>query len=140
MSGPRSGPGPKPDLTALLGRPVWVKVDRPLGSAHPRHPELIYPVNYGELPGTLSGDGHPTDAYLLGWDEPLREAQGTVIAVIERLDDYEDKLVVARPGTRWSAEEIMAAVAFQERFFQTRLHLQRDAARLREDPGLSELL
>ncbi|GMA16381.1 inorganic pyrophosphatase [Deinococcus metallilatus] len=111
----------KPDLTPFLGRAVRVVVDRPLGSRHPRWPELGYPVNYGELPGTLSGDGHPIDAYLLGWDEPVREASGVVTAVILRADDVEDKLVVAPPGARWSDAEIMKAVWFQEQYFETRL-------------------
>ena len=52
----------KPDLTAWLGRRVRMVVDRALGTAHPRYPDLIYPVNYGEIPVTLSGDGQPIDA------------------------------------------------------------------------------
>lgn len=111
----------KPDLTALLGQRVRVVVDRPLGSAHPRFPDLRYPVNYGELPGTVSGDGQPIDAYLLGWEEPVRGAEGTVTAVLVREDDAEDKLVVARGGTSWTDEAILARVAFQERYFRTRL-------------------
>lgn len=111
----------KPDLTPYLGRRVRVVVDGPLGSAHPRFPDLMYPVNYDELPGTLSGDGQPIDAYLLGWPEPVAEAEGVVIAVLERLNDAEDKLVVARQGESWSDEGITEAVAFQERFFEVRL-------------------
>lgn len=115
-----------PDLSLYLGQRVRVVVDRPLGSRHPRHPEMIYPVNYGELPATVSGDGQPIDAYLLGWETAIAEAAGVVIAVLERADDQEDKLVVAREGTRWllpelTDEEIMEAVRFQERFFETRL-------------------
>lgn len=111
----------KPDLTALLGRTVRVVVDRPLGSVHPRWPDLVYGVNYGELPGTLSGDGHPIDAYLLGWDVPMQEAKGVVAAVIVREDDAEDKLVVVPPGSRWADADIMKAVWFQERYFRVRL-------------------
>lgn len=111
----------KPDLGAWLGKRVRVDVDRPLGSTHPRFPELRYPLNYGEIPGTLSGDGHPIDASLLGWEEPLREAEGIVIAILVRADDAEDKLVVAREGTSWTDEEILEQVAFQERYFRTRL-------------------
>ena len=114
----------KPDLRPYLGQHVKVIVDRPLGSPHPRHPELIYPVNYGELPGTLSGDGHPIDAYLLGWNEAVNEATGVVVAVLVRADDTEDKLVVARDGTRWTAEQIMAQVQFQEQHFNTTLHFR----------------
>ncbi|MBB5233313.1 inorganic pyrophosphatase [Deinococcus budaensis] len=111
----------KPDLTAWLGQIVRVAVDRPLGSVHPRHPDLVYRVNSGELPGTLSGDGQPIDAYLLGWDVPVGEARGVVAAVIVREDDVEDKLVVVRPGTTWADADIMKAVWFQERYFRVRL-------------------
>ncbi|HEX2863325.1 MAG TPA: inorganic diphosphatase [Deinococcales bacterium] len=109
----------KPDLRVVLGQPVRVVVDRPLGSAHPEHPDLVYPVNYGFLPGTLSGDGDPVDAYLLGWDAPVAGAAGTVVAVIEREDDVEDKLVVAAPGLAWTPEGVKAATRFQERFFRS---------------------
>ena len=44
-------------LNRCLNRRVHVLVDRPLGSRHPERPDLIYPLNYGYLPGTLSGDG-----------------------------------------------------------------------------------
>lgn len=111
----------KPGLTPYLGQRVRVAVDRPLGSVHPRWSTLVYPVNYGELPGTLSGDGQPIDAYLLGWEEPLAGAEGTVTAVIVREDDAEDKLVVVRDGTAWTDAEIMKTVWFQEQYFRVRL-------------------
>ena len=41
----------------MSGGTVTVVVDRPLGSAHPVYPELIYPVNYGYVPGVPAGDG-----------------------------------------------------------------------------------
>lgn len=31
-------------------------IDRPRGSAHPRHPSLVYPLDYGSLKGTSGGD------------------------------------------------------------------------------------
>ena len=108
----------KPDLSCYLGRRVRVVVDRPLGSAHPRHPDLTYPVNYGEVPGTLSGDGHPIDAYLVGWDAPLTDAQGVVVAVVVRPHDAEDKLIVTPEGAAFSVEALRAAVDFQERYFE----------------------
>ena len=39
-------------------------IDRPKGSAHPRFPELIYPLDYGYLAGTQSGDGMGIDVWL----------------------------------------------------------------------------
>jgi predicted DNA-binding transcriptional regulator YafY len=111
------------DLRPWLGRTVSVTVDRPLGSAHPTHADHRYPVNYGYLPGTVSGDGEPIDAYVLGVDEPATAIEGTVIALIVRADDVEDKVVVAVPGMAFSAAEIRAGVEFQERFFQSTIVL-----------------
>jgi hypothetical protein len=107
-----------------LGRTVDVTVDRPLGSAHPEHADLVYPLNYGFVAGTTAGDGQPVDAYVLGVAEPVEQAAGTVVAVVERRDDVEDKLVVAAGGSAsWTAAAIREAVHFQERWFDTRIHV-----------------
>lgn len=111
----------KPDLRTYLGKTVTVTVDRPMGSWHPSGHPIQYEVNYGFIPGTLSGDGEPVDAYLLGLDRPVAEASGVVIAVIVRRDDIEDKLVVAPRGRSFTSEQITALVAFQERFFDAEL-------------------
>ena len=31
----------------MLGQKVTVKVDRPMGSYHPEHKDMYYPINYG---------------------------------------------------------------------------------------------
>lgn len=111
----------RPDLGPYLGQRVRVIVDRPLGSCHPAHPDIRYPLNYGYLPGTVAGDGEPIDAYRLGPDRPVAEATGIAIAVVRRADDAEDKLVVATDGRLRTAAEIGALVAFQERFFASRI-------------------
>ena len=49
---------------ALLVSATSVVVDRPKGSAHPRIPTLIYPLDYGYLSGTRSGDGHGIDVWI----------------------------------------------------------------------------
>ena len=41
-----------------------IVVDRPKGSAHPRFPENIYPLDYGYLEGTTSGDGQGKGVWL----------------------------------------------------------------------------
>lgn len=41
-----------------------VVVDRPKGSAHPRLPGLIYPLDYGYLTGLRSGDGDGVDVWI----------------------------------------------------------------------------
>jgi inorganic pyrophosphatase len=113
-------------LTEYLLKTVHVTVDRPLGSRHPEHPELVYPVNYGYLPGTVSGDGEEIDAYILGVSVPVREYDGVVIAVVNRKDDAEDKLVVADAAGRYGRDEIAKLLYFQERFYKSEILLPGD--------------
>ena len=96
---------------------LTVTVDRPLGSRHPEFPDLVYPVNYGYVPGVMAPDGEEQDAYILGVNKPVERFTGDWIAVIHRSDDIEEKWVVAPPGLRYTAEQILQAVDFQERFF-----------------------
>ncbi len=107
----------------MSGGELSVLVDRPLGSAHPEHPDLIYPVNYGFVPGLFAADGEEQDAYVLGVEEPVERFTGRLIAVIRHLDDREDKWVLAPEGRRFSREEIAEAVSFQERFFHTEIQM-----------------
>lgn len=104
-------------------RIVTVTMDRPLGSRHPKHPDMIYPVNYGYVAGIMAPDGEEQDAYILGVDVPVETFTGELIAVIHRADDVEDKWVVAPKGLRFSAEQIMEAVRFQEQYFQSEVEL-----------------
>ena len=105
----------------MIGNIVKVIVDRPLGSAHPNHNDLIYSVNYGYIPDFFAPDGEEQDAYILGVNEPVTEFVGKVIAVIHRLNDIEDKLVVAPEGKSFTREEIANSVVFQEKFFDTEI-------------------
>ena len=98
-----------------------MQIDRPLGSAHPRYPNLIYPVNYGFIPHTLAPDGEAIDAYVLGVEKALEFFTGYCIALLHRLDDDDDKLIVVPNGVTLTDEEILRATHFQERYFQTRL-------------------
>lgn len=98
-------------------------VDRPLGSSHPSYPEMVYPVNYGYVPGVMAGDGEEQDAYLLGIDVPADMFTGTVIAVVHRLDDDEDKWIVAPSGMIFTEEEIEEQVQFQEQYFAHEIEL-----------------
>ena len=102
----------------MKGNIVKVVVDRPMGSRHPEHTDLIYPVNYGYIEGIIAPDGEEQDAYILGVDKPLKEFAGRVIAIIHRLDDIEDKWVVAPEGVSFKREEIEREVHFQEKYFK----------------------
>ena len=97
-----------------VGQHVAVTIDRPYGTAHPVH-GFRYEANYGYLPGTLAPDGEELDAYLLGPTQPLDHGEGTCVGVIHRFNDDDDKLVVISTGYDLADNEILAAVAFQER-------------------------
>jgi inorganic pyrophosphatase len=106
------------ELREFIGKTLSIQIDRPLGSRHPQW-KFIYPVNYGFLPGVTAPDGEDLDAYVLGIYEPLDEFQGHCIAVIHRLDDEDDKLVVAPEGRNFSDQQISALTEFQERYFKS---------------------
>ena len=105
------------EATTFIGKIVRVKVDRPMGSRQPRE-GFVYPVNYGFVPGVPAADGEDLDAYVLGVLEPLTDFTGTCIAVIRRMDDDDDTLVVVPVGREYSDAQIMALTEFQERFFR----------------------
>ena len=102
---------------------VTIIIDRPMGTYHPNHSDLYYPINYGYIPGTLAPDGEEQDAYLLGVDEPVDTFTGRIIALIHREDDVEDKWVVAPEGMTFTQEQIRSAVHFQEQFFRSSIRL-----------------
>lgn len=108
---------------SYLGKAVTVAVDRPMGSAHPKHPGMIYPINYGYIEGVLGGDGEDLDVYILGVDQPVKEFTGRIVAIVHRENDVEDKLVAAPDGVSFSSEEIEKAVRFQEKYFDSRIEV-----------------
>ena len=67
-------------------------IERRRGSCHPRHPGLVYPLDYGYLKGTSGGDGADIDV----WRGSLPE--GRLNAVVCTVDlekrDAEVKLLL----------------------------------------------
>lgn len=106
------------DAKVFLGKKVIVDIDRPLGSKHPKH-GFMYMVNYGFIPNTVSGDGEELDAYVLGEFAPVKRFEGCVIAIIHRINDDDDKLIVVPEGVNYSDDAIRALTEFQERFFES---------------------
>ena len=106
------------DSIKYLNKTVTVKMDRPLGSKHPDW-DLIYEVNYGYVPNTISGDGEELDCYVLGIDKPLDSFTGKCIAIIHRTNDNDDKLIIVPDGMNFTDEEIRNLTNFQEKYFKS---------------------
>lgn len=107
---------PLPDYKGIIGMNVNVIMDRPIGTEHPKHPGVFYPINYGYIDGLIGGDDEEQDVYIMGETESLSNFSGKIIAVIHRTDDVEDKWVAAKIGKEYSIEEIKQTVAFQEKY------------------------
>ena len=124
------------DNKKYLEKTLEVKIDRPFGSKHPKH-GFIYPVNYGYVPNTISGDGEELDCYVLGVFEPLETFRGKCIAIIHRLDDNDDQLIIVPENKSFSNQEIRALTEFQERFFKS--EIIRDSNYLEFNKSIPEL-
>lgn len=103
-------------MEEYLGKKVDCIIDRPLGSKHPKF-NHYYPINYGYIPNTVSGDGMEIDVYIIGEEEKLDVFTGYVVAYVKRYDDVEDKLVVCKDKSKYSKEDIEKFVNFQEQYF-----------------------
>lgn len=119
-------PIPQNRYQDVIGQVVRGKIDRPMGSCHPRHKDMFYPVNYGYVSGVKGGDGAEQDIYLLGENSAVTEYTGKVIAVYHRYNDNETKWIVVpcdedgavrKDADLPSDDEIYAQIAFQEQFF-----------------------
>lgn len=111
----------KLDYSHIIGTTVKGRIDRPLGSRHPKFEKISYPINYGYVEGVMADDGAEQDIYLLGVNYPVDTYEGVVIAVLHRYNDIEDKWIVAPKGMQFTDQEIMEQVYFQEKFFDVEL-------------------
>jgi inorganic pyrophosphatase len=84
-----------------------IVVDRPKGTAHPRFPTMIYPLDYGYLEGTVAGDGHEIDCWI--GSLPERTVVGVVLTVDLLKRDVEAKLLLG-----CTAEEMQIIQVFQQ--------------------------
>lgn len=88
-----------------LVRSCEMVIDRPKMSAHPRYPDLIYPLDYGYLSGTQAMDGDGIDVWL--GSLPESALVGLAITVDLGKRDVEIKLLLG-----CSQEEIQLVMAF----------------------------
>ncbi len=113
---------PEKEFHDVLGKTVSCIIDRPIGSYHPKYPDIQYPVNYGYVRGVIGGDGEEQDVYILGVPIPCTVFCGQIIAVYHRFNDTEDKWIAAPEGFHPSADEILGEIAFQEQYFHGKLY------------------
>ena len=104
-----------------IGKLVHVVMDRPIGATHPKHHDMIYPINYGYIPGLIGGDGEEQDVYVLGVDEPIETFDGKIIAVIYRYNDNETKWVACNVEENYSKEQIKELTHFQEKYYKIKI-------------------
>ena len=110
----------KRQVREYLGTWVRIGIDRPIGYVHHKAKyDLVYPINYGYVPGVLGGDGEELDVYLVGPKEPLEEFEGRIVGIVHRRNDVEDKLIMVSEGTDYTAESLYEAVHFQERHYDS---------------------
>lgn len=105
------------NLINYLNQNVKVKVDKPLGSKHQKY-GFIYTVNCGFVSDTINKDGEQVDCYVLGVFEHISEFIGKCIAIIHRINDNNDKLIIVPENRNFSNKEIDILIEFQERFFK----------------------
>ena len=67
-------------------------IDRPKGTRHPRHPVIVYPLDYGYLDGTSASDGGGIDVWV--GSQPERRLTGIVSTVDLKKRDAEIKVLL----------------------------------------------
>ena len=110
-------------LDTLVSKSELV-IDRPRGSAHPRYPEFFYPLDYGYLQGTTSGDGSGIDVWI--GNPASRRVTALLVTVDEQKRDAEIKLLLD-----CTPEECQAILALHDQSSwggsQAALLIQRDS-------------
>lgn len=69
-----------------------IVIDRPCGTAHPRYPDFVYPLDYGYLKNTASMDGGGIDVWLGSDRERQIDAVVCIVDVLKR--DSEIKVLI----------------------------------------------
>ena len=69
-----------------------LRIDRPRGTPHPRYPDLVYPLDYGYLEGTLSADGGGIDVWVGGLADKRVTAVVCTVDTVKR--DSEMKILI----------------------------------------------
>ena len=80
-------------IQLLMTNPIVI--DRPQGSSHPRYPTVIYPLDYGYLENTTSGDGGGIDVWLGSLNKVNTKTLTGILCTFDTLKrDAEIKLLI----------------------------------------------
>ena len=82
---------------------LWEALDRPAGSRHPRSREVVYPLDYGHLEGTTSGDRDGIDVWAGSAEERRVVAIACTVDLLKR--DLELKILLS--STKAEAERVL---------------------------------
>ncbi len=93
-------------------------IDRAAHTAHPRFTDKIYPLDYGYIPGTSSGDGEGIDAWRGSLPEPTLAAIVCTVDQVKR--DTEIKLLLG-----CTPQECAQVLAFHNDGFQSAILVER---------------
>jgi inorganic pyrophosphatase len=96
-----------------------ITIDRPKGSAHPRYPDFVYPLDYGYVEGTASGDGMGIDV----WVGSLPEKHLTALVCTVDLHKRESEIKLLLGCT---PQEMQAVLAVHNRGEQSAILLERE--------------
>ncbi|MBE6130338.1 MAG: inorganic pyrophosphatase [Erysipelotrichaceae bacterium] len=83
---------------------------------------MIYPINYGYIKEITAADSEYQDVYVLGEESKIDYCVGKVIAIVERKNDLEDKLVVSTKDKEYTIDEIKELINFQEKYFKYKIY------------------
>lgn len=100
----------------LLATNGKIVIDRPKGSAHPRYPSVIYPLDYGYISGTKSSDGNEIDIWRGSLDPGI--IVGIVLTVDMIKNDCEPKVLVGCTNS-----EIEVVLNFHNGDFQSAIYI-----------------
>jgi inorganic pyrophosphatase len=105
-------------LDRLVGECELV-IDRPHGSAHPRYPEVYYPLDYGYLAGTRAGDGDGIDVWV--GSRPEQRVSSIICTVDSLQRDAEIKILLG-----CTPQEVQLALAAHNSGQQRGILIERD--------------
>lgn len=103
-------------MPSIIGEKFHVIVDYKIGEFDPMYPNIKCQLNCGHIENVIDASGEIQKAYVLGVETPIETFDGRLIAIIHRLNDMENKWVIANRD--FTKEEIFEAVSFYEKYFK----------------------